>query len=240
MTPGHALRPCGTGRRARRGVGPPQVGLPLGHHSAGLNWCSVPAAAAAWARDPAAAFGAAADIERICRRSRPSCRFIGSDARTPPARLTSAEDSRSCFVVFRAKSPCSSCRGRRRDATDGPRRPKKFVQIRPELPCSIYRDHHHDQRRSMRHHRHVHRCHRPHPARRCRAHRRFVVARRRRRPTSSSIPQDRGTSRIGPAPSREVGVGKDAGRGRDPARRRDPDCWGRLQLILSRLIGGRR
>jgi hypothetical protein len=50
---------------------------------------------------------------------------------------------------------------------------------------------------------------------------------------------NRGTSRIGPAPTREARTHEGAGQSRDRAPGRDPDCWGRLQLILSRLIGGR-
>ena len=61
----------------------------------------------------------------------------------------------------------------------------------------------------------------------------------RSRPEQPSAIAWPGTSRIGPAPNREARVPKVAGQGRIRAPRRDPDCWGRLQLILSRLIGGR-
>jgi hypothetical protein len=85
----------------------------------------------------------------------------------------------------------------------------------------------------MPHHRHIH--HRG-AMRRCFEHDQVHPRSRRERPNALGW---RGTSRIGPAPNREARTSEAAGQGRDRAPGRDPDCWGRLQLILSRLIGGR-
>ncbi len=146
---------------------------------------------------------------------------------------------RNSFVGFRPRTPCSSCigRARRRAATMTAR---TRVQIRPESACSLCGGHHHGQRRSMRHHRQVPRCQRPDPARRCRTQRRPTDSGRRRNPMTGRFPEAGETSRIGPPPTREGWGRKAAGQGRDRARRRDPDCWGRMQLIVFRLIGGRR
>ena len=97
-------------------------------------------------------------------------------------------------------------------------------------------------RRSMRHHRHVHRCHQHTAARRCRAHRsggpdRPGRAPRRRR---SGTGQKRGTSRIALPPTREARGHEDAGQAGSVAVSKDPDCRGRLAVKLLRLLGGRR
>jgi hypothetical protein len=94
----------------------------------------------------------------------------------------------------------------------------------------------------MRHHRHVPRCHQPAAACRCRAHRSGGTDHRqqRPRPERSCAHARRGTSRIGQPAVRDPRGHEPAGRSADPESRRDPDCWGRLQVILSRLIGGRR
>ena len=97
-------------------------------------------------------------------------------------------------------------------------------------------------RRSMRHHRHVHRCHRHTAAQRCRAHRcggsdRWERAPGRRR---SGAGRKRGTSRIAPVPIREPRWREVAGQAGSLAVSRDPDCRGRLAVKLLRLLGGRR
>lgn len=77
----------------------------------------------------------------------------------------------------------------------------------------------------MRHYRHVPRhSHQRAAARRCRTHRAEHV----------------GTSRIAPLPIREARGCEAAGQGTSRAVSKDPDCWGRLVLILLRLIGGGR
>ena len=85
-------------------------------------------------------------------------------------------------------------------------------------------------------HHHIPRCQRPAPTRR-RCRHLGLAGRSRLRDRASAGP---GSSRIGPPATREARLQQAAGRGRDRGQRRDPDCWGRLQLTLSRLIGGRR
>lgn len=98
------------------------------------------------------------------------------------------------------------------------------------------------QRRSMRHHRHVHRCHQHTADRRCRTHRSGGPGRRQRatgRPRSRPH-QKRGISRIAPPPIREPRGCEDAGQGTSLTVSKDPDCRGRLAVKLLRLLGGRR
>ena len=85
----------------------------------------------------------------------------------------------------------------------------------------------------MPHHRHIH--HRGATRRCCELHQ----VHRRSRQERPGVLAWLGASRIGQPPNREVRGREDAGRGRDRASGRDPDCWGRLQLALSRVIGGR-
>ena len=92
----------------------------------------------------------------------------------------------------------------------------------------------------MRHHRHVPRCHRSAAARRCRSHRLESPSHRYRDPSGTWDRTRRGTSRIAPLAIREARGHEGAGQGADPVRREDPDWWGRLILILLRLIGGGR
>ena len=100
--------------------------------------------------------------------------------------------------------------------------------------------------RSMRHHRHVPRCHQHTAARRCRAHRSDGPDCRERVPgrspgrRRSRTRQKWGTSRIALIPTREPRGRKDAGQGASLAASKDPDCRGRLAVKLLRLLGGRR
>lgn len=97
-------------------------------------------------------------------------------------------------------------------------------------------------RRSMRHHRHVHRCHQHPAARRCRAHQSGEPDRRERTPRrwESRAGRKRRTSRIALPPIREPRGREAGGQGTSLAVPRDPDCRGRLAVKLLRLLGGWR
>lgn len=96
------------------------------------------------------------------------------------------------------------------------------------------------QGRLMRHHRHVPRCHERGAARRCLAPRSYGAEwRQRPRTRRPRACRNRGTSRIGPPPSRELRGHEAAGRCAGLAKPEDPDCWRRLLFKLLRLLGGR-
>lgn len=181
---------------------------------------------------------------KVCRQSAPIRRFIGDGAPViPPAAPSPRAGWRTSFVEFRPRTPCSSGGGRSSShggAIQDADEDKWSVQIRPRSPCSSYGGQSPIQRRSMRYHRHVPRCHRSAAARRCRSHRRARPSHRYRDPSGARDRTRRGTSRIAPLAIREARGHEGAAQGANLVRREDPDCWGRSVVILLRLIGGGR
>lgn len=89
-------------------------------------------------------------------------------------------------------------------------------------------------------HHHVPPCQHPASSRQCGRHHELAHRSTRRHPAPAGSQGAPGTSRMGPAVTREPWNRRPAGQGASPAVARDPDCTGRLAIELLRLIGGRR